>query len=85
MKKQVLIMITILIITLTACSTEQSEKTINPDDLPAQKSAEFSQEEQTFHIIPFYEETFDYIEEVEYTLDLNTAWDLQLHREESPA
>ena len=61
MKKQVLIMITILIITLTACSTEQSEKTINPDDLPAQKSAEFSQEEQTFHIIPFYEETFDYI------------------------
>jgi uncharacterized protein YjaZ len=73
MKKHSLIIFTIiLLLTLTACSEEKNNITVNIDELPPQKTVEFSQGNQTFRIVPFYKETLDYIEVVEGNALLNT-------------
>ncbi len=71
MKRLALITLTMLSLTLAACSEEEETKIV-PEDLPAQKDMEFSEGDQTFHIRPFYEELFDYIEVVEKNSNLNT-------------
>ncbi|WP_175991463.1 DUF2268 domain-containing protein [Bacillus sp. Marseille-Q1617] len=73
MKKQALTIMTILLFTLSACAEDENNtEKIHIEELPAQKTMEFSYGNQNFQIIPFYEETLDYIEVVEGNTLLNT-------------
>ncbi|OIU71806.1 hypothetical protein BHE18_03885 [Rossellomorea aquimaris] len=62
----------ILAVLQTACSQEEKNFTVQTEDLPPQKTETFSAGGQNFTIIPFYEETLDYIEVVEENSLLNT-------------
>jgi uncharacterized protein YjaZ len=72
MKKRTVFCMLILLIFLSACSEKKSSNTIHIEGLPSQKTLEFSHSDQNFRIIPFYEETLEYIEFVEENSLLNT-------------
>jgi uncharacterized protein YjaZ len=72
MKKRIVFCMLLLLIFLSACSEKKNSHSIHIEDLPSQKTMEFSNGDQSFRIIPFYEETLDYIEFVEENSLLNT-------------
>jgi uncharacterized protein YjaZ len=65
-------LVLLVVILLTSCSQDEKNITVHTDDLPPQRTETFSEGEQSFTIIPFYEETLDYIEVVEGNDLLNT-------------
>jgi uncharacterized protein YjaZ len=71
-KKFLFLFVLILIILQTACSQEEKNATVHTEDLPPQKTEKFSADGQSFTIIPFFEETLDYIDVVEENDLLNT-------------
>lgn len=67
-----ILFVLLLVILQTACSQEEENITVHNGDLPPQKTETFSAGGQNFTIIPFYEETLEYIEVVEENSLLNT-------------
>jgi uncharacterized protein YjaZ len=73
MKNRAFILLILIVVTLqTSCSQEDKNAIVHTEDLPPQKTETFSAGGQSFTIIPFYEETLNYIEVVEENDLLNT-------------
>ncbi|WRP07249.1 DUF2268 domain-containing putative Zn-dependent protease [Rossellomorea aquimaris] len=61
MRKYMIFFISTLIL-IVGCSKESGKKSTLSEELPSQKTSEFSQGEQHFKVIPLYEEVIDYTE-----------------------
>ncbi|MEI5906900.1 DUF2268 domain-containing putative Zn-dependent protease [Bacillus spongiae] len=63
----------ISLLLLASCSKDSSQQPKNEKEkIPSQSSVEFNHNEQTFHIIPLYEEILDYTSAAQEDSQLNT-------------